>query len=89
MQELVETHQDALIVTLQIANCKLKRALIDNESSVNIMFLPALNEMQLDESLIIRDTTIFIEFYGEAKQTVGEIVFPIFISGINFVISSY
>lgn len=62
MQGLVDLHHDALLITLQIANCKLKRVLIYNESSMNIMFLPALEKMHLDESLIIRDTKTLMGF---------------------------
>ena len=32
-------HEDALVVTLRIANFDIKRILIDNGSSVNVLFL--------------------------------------------------
>ena len=45
---LINPYHDALVILLFIANCRIKRILIDNGSSTNFIFLSALNEMNID-----------------------------------------
>lgn len=78
-----DLHHEALVITLQIANYKLKRVLVDNNSLRNIMFLPALKDVHLDESLIIQDSTTLTRFSSESKQTIWEIILPVFVGGVN------
>ncbi|KAL5549568.1 hypothetical protein UlMin_004799 [Ulmus minor] len=51
---LVNPHHDALVISLLIANCRIKRILVDNGSSTNVIFLSALKEMNIDEAHIHR-----------------------------------
>lgn len=43
-------HHDALVITILIAKCLVKKALVDNESSTKIMFLYTLCEMRIPET---------------------------------------
>ncbi|KAL5573285.1 hypothetical protein UlMin_022882 [Ulmus minor] len=45
---LINPHHDALVISLLIANCQIKRILIDNGSSTNVIFLSALKEMNIN-----------------------------------------
>ncbi|XP_062093881.1 uncharacterized protein LOC133799907 [Humulus lupulus] len=81
--KLLNLHHDALVITLYIARCLTKHILIDNGSSANILFLSALREMGIDESKIIKKTTILISFSGEQKNTLREIVVPVYAEGVN------
>ncbi|XP_062116629.1 uncharacterized protein LOC133830627 [Humulus lupulus] len=83
LTRLLNPHHDALVIALYIANCLTKRILIDNGSSANILFLSALREMGIDESKIIKKTTILISFSGEQKNTLGEIELPVYAEGVN------
>lgn len=40
-------HNEALVVSLDIMDNEVKRVLVDNDSSVNILFKHAMNIMQL------------------------------------------
>ena len=62
---LINPHHDALVITLMIANCMIKRVLIDNGSSTNVLFMNALKEMKIDESNIRRCSTVLVGFSGE------------------------
>lgn len=80
---LLYPHHDALDMSLFIENCLIKCILIDNGSSANVMFLGAFREMGLDESKIVKLTTVLIGFSGEHKSTVGEIDLPIYAESVN------
>ena len=80
---LINPHHDALVISLLVANCKIKRILIDNRSSTNVLFLNALKEMKTDESNICRCSTVLVGFSGEQKFTVRDIAFPVYTGRIN------
>lgn len=70
-------------MSLQIANILVKRLILDPESSTNTLYLEAFKFMGIDESNIIRQSTILIGFNSEQKYTLGEIALPIYTSGVN------
>ncbi|XP_062099864.1 uncharacterized protein LOC133805718 [Humulus lupulus] len=80
---LLNLHHDSLVIALYIANCLTKRILIDNGRLAKILYLSALREMGIDESKIIKQTTILIGFSGEQKNTLGEIKLPVYAEGVN------
>ena len=49
----------------------IKRALIDNVSSTNVLFMNALKEMKINKSNIRRLSTALVGFSGEQKFTIG------------------
>ena len=59
---LINLHDDALVINLMIANCKIKRILVDNGSSSNVLFMNALKEMKIDESNIHRRSLVLVGF---------------------------
>ncbi|XP_062088975.1 uncharacterized protein LOC133795540 [Humulus lupulus] len=81
--DLLHPHHDALVISLYIANCFIKRVLIDNGGSANILFLNALRDMKVDESTIIQKYTVLIEFNGEEKHSIGEIKLHVWAEGVN------
>ena len=80
---LINPHHDELVISLMVANCKIKRILVDNGSSTNVLFLNALKEMKIDESNIHRCSFVLVGFSGEQKCTVGDIALPVYTGGIN------
>ncbi|XP_038693839.1 uncharacterized protein LOC119991567 [Tripterygium wilfordii] len=81
--QLLHPHHDALVLTLQVANINLKRILVDNGSSANVLFLAAYRGMGLDETLILRKSTTLIGFNGEVSHSLEEVVLPIYAPGLN------
>ncbi|XP_056685424.1 uncharacterized protein [Spinacia oleracea] len=57
-----QEHHDGLVISLPIGNALIKRILIDNGSSANVLFLEALQEMGLEEKSIIRRSTVLVGF---------------------------
>ena len=76
-------HDDALVITLAIANCEVKRILVDNGSSTNVLFFSALMMMEVDKSQIERMHVILMGFNGESTQAAGMIRLPVYTAGEN------
>ncbi|XP_048598078.1 uncharacterized protein LOC125578962 [Brassica napus] len=76
-------HHNALVISLTVANCLVRRTLVDDGSSGNIIFQAAYKDLGLDEGALTQRVTPHIEFNGEVKQTTGEITLPVYAEGIN------
>ncbi|XP_013651589.1 uncharacterized protein LOC106356369 [Brassica napus] len=81
--KILASHHDALVISLTVANCLVKRILVDNGSSSNIIFQTAYQDLRLEESVLTRKITPLIGFSGEVKQTAGEVTLPVHAKGIN------
>lgn len=80
---LINPHHDALVISLLISNCRIKRILVDNGSSTNVVFLSAHKEMNIDEAHIHRRSTILVGFSGEQKFTLRDITLPVYAARVN------
>lgn len=50
---LVTPHDDALVIELDVSNCVVARILVDNMSSVDVIFRSTLKKMNIDDSWIL------------------------------------
>ncbi|XP_048605714.1 uncharacterized protein LOC106356361 [Brassica napus] len=82
-EKILAPHHDALVISLTVANCLVKRILVDNGSSSNIMFQTSYQDLRPEESALTRKITPLIRFSGEVKQTAGEVILPVYAEGIN------
>ncbi|XP_013594344.1 PREDICTED: uncharacterized protein LOC106302366 [Brassica oleracea var. oleracea] len=82
-EKVLAPHHDALVVSLTVANCLVRRILVDNGSSRNIVLQTAYQDLGLDESALTRKTTPLVGFSGEVKQTAGKVVLPVYAEEIN------
>ncbi|XP_074300827.1 uncharacterized protein LOC141632151 [Silene latifolia] len=78
-----EHHHDALIITFSIGNCLVKKILVDTGSSVNLIMLETLKNMEFSEKDLVHKAIPLAGFSGETKQSLGEIVIPTFAGGMN------
>ena len=62
---LINPHHDALVISLLIANCRIKRVLVDNGSSTNVLFINDFKQINIEDSSIHRHSMILVEFKGE------------------------
>ncbi|XP_010424166.1 PREDICTED: uncharacterized protein LOC104709214 [Camelina sativa] len=76
-------HHDALVIQLTVATCLMKRILIDNGSSTNILYMQAYKELVLDEGGLTRKSIPLVGFSGEVKQSIGEVTLPVYAEGVN------
>nr|XP_043639172.1 uncharacterized protein LOC122610242 [Erigeron canadensis] len=83
MDNIQDPHHDGLVVTLYVANHFVRRILIDNGRSVNIIILETLKRLGISEEEIGRKSTVVVGFSGETKNTYGEIKLPVYVEGVN------
>ncbi|XP_076943901.1 uncharacterized protein LOC143614307 [Bidens hawaiensis] len=89
MNNIQDPHHDGLVITLYISNFFVRRIIVDNGSSVNIIQLDILNRMIITESVIISKSPVLVGYSGEAKSIVGEIKLPVYDEGVNSIHKFY
>ncbi|XP_070014774.1 uncharacterized protein [Nicotiana sylvestris] len=72
---------DALVIYLLVHDTNVKRVLINPGSSVNIILLRVINEMQVEDKLIPKAHTLFY-FDNSSVVTKGEIILTTFAEGV-------
>ena len=82
-ENVQDPNHDGLLITQHIANLLVKRILIDEGSSANIILLDTLKRMKISDSDIVRRSSDVIGFSGEVKHTVGDVRLSIYIEEIN------
>ncbi|XP_048613348.1 uncharacterized protein LOC125587197 [Brassica napus] len=65
-EKVLTPHHDALVISLTVASL-VKRILVDNGSSGNIIFQAVYKDLGLEESALTRRITPLIGFSGEVK----------------------
>ncbi|XP_056698199.1 uncharacterized protein [Spinacia oleracea] len=82
--DISDKHHDGLVISIPFGNCMIKRVLVDNDSSTNVMMLDALKEMVLNPDIdVVKKSTVLIGFSGEAKTTFGEVSLTVYAQGVN------
>ncbi|XP_073112137.1 uncharacterized protein [Elaeis guineensis] len=75
-------HDDAVVVLATIANYDVKRLLIDNGSSTDVLFYSIFSRMKLSIDRLRKISTLLVNFTGDAVTVEGEITLPV-IAGIE------
>ncbi|XP_077222109.1 uncharacterized protein LOC143855948 [Tasmannia lanceolata] len=76
---LILPHDDALVLTMLVANWELKKILVDNGSSADILYYHAFERMMIgDERLRPANSDIF-DFSGEVVKVEGQIELPVLV----------
>ena len=70
-------HNDAIVITLLIADYKTRRVLVDNGSSADILYYPAFQQMRLGRDQLRLVCSPLVGFGGMKVQPVGTITLPV------------
>ncbi|XP_065623881.1 uncharacterized protein LOC136065108 [Quercus suber] len=70
-------HDDAIVITLLIADYRTRRVLVDNGSSADILYYPAFQQMRLGRDQFRPAYSPLIGFGGMKVQPVGTITLPV------------
>lgn len=84
-ENVLDPHDDGLVITLYVAKHFVRRILVDGDSFVNIILIKTLSKMNILESDIVRRSSVIVGFSGETKNTIGEIKLAVYIEGVNYI----
>uniref|UniRef100_A0A2N9F1B5 Uncharacterized protein n=1 Tax=Fagus sylvatica TaxID=28930 RepID=A0A2N9F1B5_FAGSY len=70
-------HNDALVVTMEIAGYSTRRVLIDNGSSADIIYLTAFRQMKIDKDKLQPIETPLVGFAGTSIYPLGMVTLQI------------
>ena len=74
-------HTDAMVIKANIAGWEINRVLIDSESSTDIIFVNAFNQMKLSRSKLQPSDSPLIGFGGKKVDALGKISLPVSFGG--------
>ena len=81
-KRLHHPHDDAIVLTLMIANYKTRRMLVDNRSSIDILYYLAFQQMRIDKDFLLLANVPLIRFGGKKVLPIGTI-------SLSFMVGSY
>ena len=70
-------HDDAIVITLLIADYTTRRVLVDNGSSTDILYFPAFQQMRLGRDRLHPVSSPVVGFGGMKIQHMGTIILPV------------
>lgn len=90
-------HNDALVTTIMVANYQVHRILVDNKSSVDILYMKIFGRMNIDKDKLRPIKTLLMSFEGESVIAEGAIQLPVTIektldqvtSMVNFLVVAF
>ena len=77
VERIHHLHDDAIVITLLIADYTTRRVLVDNGSSADILYYPAFQQMRLGRDQLRPVCSPLIGFGGMKVQLVGTITLPV------------
>ena len=66
-------HDDALVINLSIVGFNTRQVLVDNESSMDIIYYPAFQQMRVDKKHLLPSNTPLVGFSGTKVFPMGTI----------------
>ena len=77
VERIHHPHDDAIFITLLIADYTTRRVLVDNGSSVDILYYLAFQQMRLEQDILRPVCSPLIGFGGMKVQPVGTVTLPV------------
>uniref|UniRef100_A0A2N9FQJ5 Uncharacterized protein n=1 Tax=Fagus sylvatica TaxID=28930 RepID=A0A2N9FQJ5_FAGSY len=78
-----QPHDDALVITINIAGFTTRRVMVDNGSSADILYLPAYQQMRLDKDKLRPMDAPLVGFTGDKICPVGIVTLPIMVGEVR------
>ncbi|XP_028095260.1 uncharacterized protein LOC114295248 [Camellia sinensis] len=77
LERIQMPHNDALVVTLRVKGFDIKRILIDQGSSVEIMYYDAFKQMKLEDKDLAPATSPLVGFNSQPEWPIEKIILPV------------
>ncbi|KAG7548005.1 Integrase catalytic core [Arabidopsis suecica] len=85
-RHLERPHDDALVITLDVANFEVSRILIDTGSSVDLIFLGTLEWMGISRADIVGPPSPLVAFTSESAMSLGTIKLPVLANRVSKIV---
>ncbi|KAG7530646.1 Retrotransposon gag domain [Arabidopsis thaliana x Arabidopsis arenosa] len=85
-RHLEKPHDDALVITLDVANFEVSRILIDTGSSVDLIFLGTLERMGISRADIVGPPSPLVAFTSESAMSLGTIKLPVLAKNVSKIV---
>ncbi|KAG7537008.1 Ribonuclease H-like superfamily [Arabidopsis suecica] len=85
-RHLERPHDDALVITLDVANFEVSRILIDTGSSVDFIFLSTLERMGISRADIVGPPSPLVAFTSESAMSLGTIKLPVLAKKVSKIV---
>ncbi|XP_065633412.1 uncharacterized protein LOC136069137 [Quercus suber] len=79
VRRLHHPHNDVLVVSIRMGDYNVHRVLIDNSSSADILYYPALQQMGIDRARLIPTSAPLVDFGGTRLFPIGSITLPVIV----------
>jgi uncharacterized membrane protein len=89
MQPKSFPHNDTFVINANIADWTIGKILVDNGSSVDIMFASTFDKMELNRNLVQPPDTPLYGFGGKVIHALGKISLPVSFGTIQNAITEY
>ena len=76
-RRLHHSHDDALIVSIQIGDYNIHWVLVDNGSSVDILYYPAFQQMWINREHLVPTNAPLVGFGGTKVYPLGAVTLPV------------
>ncbi|KAG7552744.1 Retrotransposon gag domain [Arabidopsis thaliana x Arabidopsis arenosa] len=83
---LERPHDDALVITLDVANFEVSRILVDTGSSVDLIFLGTLERMGISRADIVGPPSPLVAFTSESAMSLGTIKLPVLAKNVSKIV---
>ena len=70
-------HDDALVISIHVRDYNTHRVLVDNRSSIDILYYPAFQQMRIGRERLIPTNAPFVGFRGIKVHPLGVLTLPV------------
>ncbi|XP_010264144.1 PREDICTED: uncharacterized protein LOC104602228 [Nelumbo nucifera] len=79
LRRIQTLYDDALVITIEVANLGMRRVLVDTGSSVDVLFEDAFEKLGIEKERLTPVNTTLMGFLGESLLPTGKITLPLLI----------
>ena len=72
-------HDDALFVSIQVGDYNTHQVLVDDGSSVDILYYPAFQQIRITRKRLVPTNTLLVGFGGIRVYPFGAIILPVMV----------
>ena len=76
-RRLHHPHDDALVVNIRVGDCNMRRVLVDNGSSADILYYPTFQQMGIDRERLISTNAPLVGFGGTRVFPLGAVTLSV------------